>query len=52
MEGAYMSKVTCDSLPVECGCGGGGVVSLSFVCFCLFSLCSFRTYCSLNRRSK
>lgn len=37
MEGAYMSKVTCDSLPVEfghvgvCVCGGG--VSLFF---CLF----------------
>lgn len=24
MEGAYMSKVTCDSLPVEFGCMGRG----------------------------
>lgn len=34
MEGAYMSKVTCDSLPVEFVCVGVGRGVVSF--FCLF----------------
>lgn len=38
MEGAYMSKVTCDSLPVECGCGEGGLFLFLLSVLSLFPL--------------